>query len=65
MLTGATGVGGVLFCWVFFSLVMTSYWKGIGQPGTGAGVGAASWASRTEVSFSVKKKNLLFFFMYM
>lgn len=33
-----------------------TYRKGIGQPETGAGVGVILWDSRTEVSFSKKKK---------
>lgn len=49
--------GGIIF---FFSLVMTSYGKGIGQPGTGAGVGLDTRASRMEVSFGVKRE-LCFF----
>lgn len=57
-LKGGGGVGWRDY--FFFSLVMTSYGKGIGQPGTGAGVGLDTRASRMEVSFGVKRE-LCFF----
>lgn len=45
---------------IFSSLVMT-YWKGIGQPETGARVGIVLWESRTEVSFSIKRKTIVLY----
>lgn len=48
---------------IFFSLIMTLPIGKAGDSQTGAGLAVDLWVSRTEASFSVKRKVFCFFFL--